>query len=556
MENPKGFPLCEKEVQSINFKFTERGWITLYEKDRIFSALVNDTQLERAMMHDAWDLAYFQTAPWVNDPGNSNILVRYHEEGVEPIVLIQEPKGMHFEEVAFLCEEFVMFYDLRHIGNKYVQVDECGEDQDVAVYKDGSLIVSVKYLKEFIELKKMNLLVFIDTVQHSPKSLQQLGQKSAIPLTYHNDTDYIFSYSLQDSRSFCTNRCTAACFRGKVAFRHNPDDIRQLWDYHDERFVDYIVDVDSEGDEVLRTCDESQLSWDNFYPETLTPVYFKKSVLDRFYNSPNQYEVHDGFVCDTTQWLLRLDNDRNDDYVVATLVDLGRLPYKEQKYWREYNVQPPVDGKWSSTTFTRWFLGEARNASTSPALIFKDAYNQINKAWTIKYNWPLFLPLATKDQHHYSAIHSMAVDENDKEYDSLILSIVRLIIDSLNEGKILKAIDDTKPSVLNLLKEKGVQDEKKSNIKGGISKFELFMASKDISMPEFIKFLRNIQELRSTTAAHRKSRTPDKKALELFAYFRLTEGTEKESIDWILTSAKMYFVGLSKALGLGIDTEE
>lgn len=549
MINIKDFPLCEKEVSLINDRFNTRGWVTLYEKGRVFSALITEDKTEAAIANDAWDLCYWQTAPWINNPGGTNVYMRYYEDGVQPIVLIQEPKGVHIDEKVMLSEEFVMFYDLRQVGNKYVQVDECGDDQDVAVIKDDSLLVNIKYIKEFIELKKMNLLIFIDTVNNTPKTLAQLGCEKPKERSLYYDEGYIFSYSLLDSRGYSIGYCnTSACFRGKVIYRHNANDIRQLWDFHDDRYTDFIISVNEYGDDITRTCDEKQLSWERLYPETLTPVYFKRTVLDRFYNSPNQYEVQDGYVCDNTQWGLRFDNDRNDEYVVATLVDLGRLPYKEQICWRGYNVQPPADVKWSETTFKRWFLGEPTDADTSPVLAFKNTYNKINRAWEDKYQWPLFLEQAPKDQHHYTALHSMSVAENDKEFDSLILSIVRLLIDSLNESKILKTIDDTKTEVCEFFKEKEVLELKKCNIKGGISKFEALLISEDIKAPDLIKLLRNLQELRSTTAAHRKSRKPDKKALALYSFFGLDQNSEQECLDGILIKANEYLLKLLEVI--------
>ena len=37
------------------------------------------------------------------------------------------------------------------------------------------------------------------------------------------------------------------------------------------------------------------------------------------------------------------------------------------------------------------------------------------------------------------ALHTMSERENDKEFDGLILSITKIVIDSLNEKEILKA---------------------------------------------------------------------------------------------------------------------
>ncbi|GAB3020815.1 hypothetical protein GCM10027051_27690 [Niabella terrae] len=50
------------------------------------------------------------------------------------------------------------------------------------------------------------------------------------------------------------------------------------------------------------------------------PVYFKKEVLNKYYNNPQKYQV-DGFRVKSNYISVKMDNN-NDDYVVVFLNDL------------------------------------------------------------------------------------------------------------------------------------------------------------------------------------------------------------------------------------------
>lgn len=165
MINIKDFPLCEKEVSLINDRFNTRGWVTLYEKGRVFSALITEDKTEAAIANDAWDLCYWQTAPWINNPDGTNVYMRYYEDGVQPIVLIQEPKGVHIDEKVMLSEEFVMFLVLSVVR---LLIDSLNEGKILKRIDETKAEVS-DFLKdkEVEELKKCNIKGVSQSLRHS-----------------------------------------------------------------------------------------------------------------------------------------------------------------------------------------------------------------------------------------------------------------------------------------------------------------------------------------------------------------------------------------------------
>ena len=121
----------------------------------------------------------------------------------------------------------------------------------------------------------------------------------------------------------------------------------------------------------------------------------------------------------------------------------------------------------------------------------------------------------------------MGQDNDQKEFDGLIQSITKLVIDSLDEKQLVKAVDCTKSDVVQILTEKKVKELKPSNIQGGITKFECFLISEGLLNSDIVKLLREIQELRSCTVAHRKSTKLDAKTEALFNSFGILQKSDK-----------------------------
>lgn len=143
----------------------------------------------------------------------------------------------------------------------------------------------------------------------------------------------------------------------------------------------------------------------------MTPIFFRKAVLDKYYGNPNKYEVSDDIIDCSGSWSLRIDNNQRD-YVVVMLVDLGHLPYSEQQYWRGYNIARDDKTGLSDTTFKRWITG-AFSDPTFPDLYFKFRFKQFKDKWINKFGWVLFLPLAPGDEHYFKTLHCLTVKNND-----------------------------------------------------------------------------------------------------------------------------------------------
>jgi len=272
-----------------------------------------------------------------------------------------------------------------------------------------------------------------------------------------------------------------------------------IWPFDREKdYLDFIIGS-KDGEPVYHTCNPDELS--NYFganpgaPHYLTPVFFRREVLQRYYAKPSIYTVRDGHLDCGHLWGIEIDNN-HPKYVLVYLGDLGRdLTTEEQKHWVRYNVEP--DGTISRVSFKRDFLAEFADPQRAD-LLFKYLFTSQQKKWKEKHNWDLFLPLHEDDEHCLSTLRIPLTDDQ-AEFDQQILALAKVLIDSLN-------IDELRSHVTA----QGKEEMK------GIALLEQLLKEKKMQGYEgFIVFLRRVQSLRSTGVAHRKGENFEKAAKEI-----------------------------------------
>jgi hypothetical protein len=127
----------------------------------------------------------------------------------------------------------------------------------------------------------------------------------------------------------------------------------------------------------------------------------------------------------------------------------------------------------------------------------------------------------------FTSLHKITTN-NVKAFCEQTLSIVKLTIDRLNEKELAKDL------------------ELDSKIKG-IGKFEKFLESKGLKIPDMFEFLRNLQNLRSGLIVHTfsDSNKDCKKAIDFFGignenYIKVMEDIFVKSIFTINTLEKYF----------------
>lgn len=529
----------------MNKKFIDSGWIAVSSKC-LHSALVADEKLPETLSRYEWDLKrgdngvseVWSNGKWSFCHEGTNVL--------EPFVLYRSA-NYDIEDYVELSQDFRVLMNMheRYISPTercFIVDNENGDWDKVAEIKGVTARIKLALLRKYLALRKMNLLLFFDEMRCSQQSFQELGLTPVLN-QIEQGTDYIYNYtSLMDCHS--VGNKSGGWIMGKCVLRYREKDYNQD-SFEQKQYADFIYGYDEDGEPKSHSCKKDTLS--NYFvangdnPLEMTPIFFKKEVLDKYYSNPNKYTVSDGAVGCEGSWSIYVDNDQRS-YVIVPLVYLGYLEYSEQLYWKGYNVAPEKEMGFSKTAYNRWIEGNFCNPMF-PDLHFKYRFKEFNEKWEKQFGWPLFLPLIDEDEHRYKTLHCLTTENNHSDFDEQILSMTKLVIDSLNQKDLQPEIDDANPEVVSFLKEKHISSS--SELKAGIDKFQAFLLSKGMKCPDMVDNLRKVQSLRSNSVAHRKS-NKRKDSAKLYEYFKLNELSEQQVLEDIFVKMVMTLNTLEK----------
>lgn len=504
--------------QKIEQQFIDQGWITVSDR-YIYCALIPDNYLENSLKTEYWDIKEYSPKLWTScNRTKPKYEYKRYENGIEPLVIIRDPKGKYPSE-ADISEEFILYFDLRKNTNsdyydwELVTLSYDGDDIVVVRCLDHKIEVSVRYLKHFIAIKEMNLAIYFNYERFI--NSDTFDSQYSEPTGIHSDLHTIFRYSIQQSYDFSKgNICSE--LMGKLLIPHDDSYKGIALDPDSGKYEEYIIDIDSDGNLVQFTCESRKLS--NYFsqipgaPMSITPIYFKKSVLEKYYNNPSKYSVRDGYLTCEGFWSLKIDNNHTE-YVVVLLVDLGKLHYKEQQYWKCHNIPRSKEMGLSEPAYAQWIEGKFSNGPTVPDLMLRERFVSFNKLWKEKLGWELYLELSPDDKYKLDNLHLLTSDFNPSDFESQVLSSAIIFVDSLNKKGFESQIDPTDSIVIEYLIEK--KKDKLSDL-ASLDCLELFLKTRSHDCPDMIDFLRKLQLLRSTGVAHRKSRSGTNKAWEYF----------------------------------------
>jgi hypothetical protein len=457
----------------------------------VFSALLELEAVKKALEKDSWDLHIGDGLPGFSRSGQkakeTTTYHRFGTEGIRPLVVVREFHGA-WPSYIELCEEFRHFHNLAedHENQCLLDFDESGYKVEVNKISEHRVDINFVYLRRFLAATQLYLAIYFDSVRCSRIRLDDVPESQRV--VEYRDT--LSRYSLHVATcGFHKEFLTSSRLLGKVIISPPPIHECGKRPFDIEQEVSYIIGVNPDGTLIEHTSNPDKLA--NYFGanpgalQYVTPVYFRREVLQKYYAEPERYSVEDGYLRCLGLWGMHIDNS-HPTHVVAFLGDLGRdLPYRERLHWKAHNVPPPHDAGISETSFRRSFLAQFAEPS-SVDLIFRNEYQELKNAWRDKFGWSLFLDPAHEDKHILT-IH-IPTTESERELEEQILWLTKLLVDSLNEAELVKGLPK-------------VENEK------GIGKFERFLESKKCPhTKEIVGFLRDIQRLRSTSAAHRKSR--------------------------------------------------
>lgn len=518
----KDYFLVEDGIKDIESKFLiKNGWLKIYEKSSkgyddsfgLYCCLVANNQVKNYIKDYHWP--FLKGSEGKPSVYGDNTYSTYEKKGLEPFLFYKQfslpDTSIEYIDVS---EEFILYFRLYEEGkNKqnriFYYVDDYGELDEVIVIEPNLVKIKIKYLKEYITIRDMNFMIFYEfmrLVKDVPKEWEIKHKDELI-----KKPEYIYNHLIRNVIGK-----TQSWVMGKVFIK--PNDIKKThFDINTTPNEKFIIGYDENGEFIYENCDTRDSS--HFF----TVTYFKKEVLNKYYNEPTKYEV-DGFSVSSKYFRLKIDNNVSD-YVPVFLTNLIILSHKEQLHWKQYNI-PPKEGMSISRTYYRTMIeGQWAKSDETVDLFFKSKYKDFNTKWEKKFGWKLYKPLSQKDEYLFTSLHHIT-SNNIKAFCEQTLTIVKLTIDRLNEKELEKGIDlDAKIR--------------------GIGKFEKFLEAHEMKIPDMFVFLRNLQNLRSGLMAHSFSES-NKECKKALAYFKIEENNLIKASEDILTKSIFTFNTLEK----------
>lgn len=490
-------------VQAEFYTETERWmkdqWVWLYRQRGSvsehsigqYSALLSSERAERSARDPGWeahigDGGYGFTEYYGPGEERRTTYGRIVEEGIELLVIRRSYDRVRPAELE-IAEELRLLFNLweDRATRIFYSFDESGNLVKEAAIDDEGVRVRANLVRRYQAVKQMHLALYFDTTLWSDElvaddfSWDEAGETGV--------TSYHRSESAFGDRPFSR-------LDGKRLFPPPPQEKSGIWPFEREReFETFLIGHTDAGEDVTFTSDPDQLA--NYFganqgnPHYLTPVYFRRDVLNRYYADPDRFSVEDGHLYCAGLWGLRIDNDQAG-HVMVFLGDLGRdIPQTEAQYWRTFNIPPPEEGP-SETLIRRAFGGQFADPQ-SVDLRFPGVYKRANEAWELAFGWPLFKPLHAEDRHVLGKLH-VPVTDGAAEFDEQVLYLAKLLVDSLSESEI-KAVS-----------------ERPVRGAAGLARLERLLTERGLQdAPALLRAFANVQGLRSRGAAHRKGESFD-----------------------------------------------
>ncbi|MDD2786023.1 MAG: hypothetical protein PHS79_03980 [Patescibacteria group bacterium] len=509
-ESDAAYLLQDDVRASVDADVGASAWVTAYRKVQdqaenggVFCALVPDADILDSLASGTWDMSVGSGCPGCSQSfDGATRTTAYHRYGraggIEPLVFVRDHNGLHPRSIEIL-EEYRHFHNLYFDATRaeYLRVDDGGREEVVVKVLPDRVDMLLRPLRQFLALKRMHLALLYDMVRFSEQSVDVIPHQKRSTVVSLSDRRYSIDIRecdwMRDRKFRSFSRLL-----GKRLIPPLPVEQSGIWPYNEDeqrQYCEFIIARDSEGKELRYTSDPARLA--NYFgknpraPHYLTPVFFQREVLKKYYDQTAKYRVVDGALFCGDLWMLRIDNN-HETHVVAFLGDLGEtLSYEEQLHWLHHNVAP--EGGVSEVEWKRSFLAEP-SEPTSADLIFVRALVRFQDDWVTQHGWPLFLPLLSGDEHYFRGLH-VPVTKDATEFEQQVLALTKLLVDSINVAEISRLL----PA--------GPKDEK------SLAKLDRYHeANQYPARAADLKLLRDLQDLRSSGVAHRKGHRYDEVA--------------------------------------------
>ena len=175
--------LLEDKIQEIKKSFIKDGWLKIYESNRdneddknqvlIFCCLVEPKRLKEYKQSTNWEISPgCEGKPSIFSSHKNGKPISwyqtYSEKGIEPFIFSKDFNFSDGYDSYFdISEEFVLYFKLYEKGKSkqersFYFIDEVGDLEEVISIKPNIIRVKLKYLKEYIAIRKIHFAICFD----------------------------------------------------------------------------------------------------------------------------------------------------------------------------------------------------------------------------------------------------------------------------------------------------------------------------------------------------------------------------------------------------------
>lgn len=443
------------EFKDYSIRYTNleaQDWITLYNNENNENNEYNDDIFEYSALieNDSEYISeYLEEETWgfnTNSFGSSCFGKNFNDNQIYFLDGLVEGKFEYlvacrhfnekYESVIEINPKLIWYYNLVKVENQYI--DPLTDEVKIKI-ENGKILVLKTYLKDFLSAYKKKCIICFDNRRFF---------KTESKVEYHsiNTKNERMNFVI-DINSYRYNEYNGLSrILGKVIIEayQNPRHKDYKIYSEEKKYEDFIIGEESStGEEIEYTCNEDKLA--NYFgknldaPHFLTPVFFNKKVLDKYIGDPSNYTIGDGNLFYLDEWYIPFTINK-DEKVMVWLGDLGRLPYKEQKYWKIYNEIPL--GGIEEKFFKRQIEGEFTDAITPEKKLF-ELIGELNGKFKTKYGDVIINNLSEADKQIKSAF-MIPSNGSITVYQTFLMQLCKITAENINKNFIQNNIENDK----------------------------------------------------------------------------------------------------------------
>lgn len=425
------------------------GWLVVaehfYSKERHGGAgcvLVAPEDVDRVLEQDTWighELG--DVGIWNDGRFEAGLVITENDIDMEFFVHARHPSGgnLHVVEISY---PFLWYWDAFPIDSGWSYLNRAGLDQDLIRWKvtADSWRVEVRALefRQFLAACGRSAILQLDYV-----TKMDAGAFDRVDDDFRTDWATCSFHVLHERSMGARPAFSRVLGQYALSGLRNSRVPRFEERDQDRQYPEFIYAIDAEsGEPLTHTCDPDQLGTyfdkDGTRLHYLTPVYFRREVLQPYTAQPSRYRVSATRLQCLDLWGIDISFN-SAGLVEVYLGDLGRdLPSDEWGHWLAYNVPP--EGTMDEGRFRRDFLAQFAS-SVDPVGDLRRARADAAEVSERLLGTPLWRPLTGEIQAEFESLVG-PLNEDPASLGQPILVLTKALVDAINPAPLKAHLDE------------------------------------------------------------------------------------------------------------------